>query len=95
MNPLLNVGDVVLIRDDIADLEHCNAGYVPEMQEFAGQLVTIKEIAQTSRGEPRTSGDSYLYFIEDDEDELFWSDDIFDWSYVPEEECDLDIGSLL
>ena len=95
MRPLLNVGDVVRLRDDIAHMERCNAGYVPEMKKFAGQLVTIKEISQTAYREPRTSGDSYLYFIEDDEDELYWSDDLFDWTYVPEEECDLDIGSLL
>lgn len=94
MKPLLQPGDIVRIRDDIRYMECCNAGLVPEMYKFMGQLVTISEIAQY-RGQPRTSGGSYLYYIAEDEDELYWSDDLFDWTYVPEEESVLDISCLL
>ena len=94
MRPLLKPGDVVRIRDDISHMGECNAGLVQEMYKFGGTLVTILEIAQY-RGQPRTSRGSYLYYITEDEDELYWSDDLFDWTYVPEEESVLDISCLL
>lgn len=63
----VRVGSKLVVRPDIASLRDCVSGKVPEMDDFAGQTVTVLEFTG--------SGESVV--IEEDPDRWAWSYDLF------------------
>ena len=63
----VRIGSKLVIRPDIASLRDCLSGKVPDMDDFAGQTVTVLEFTD--------SGNSVV--IEEDPDRWAWSYDLF------------------
>lgn len=63
----VRVGSKLVVRPDIASLNDCLSGKVLEMDDFAGQTVTVLEFT--------SYGDSVV--IEEDPERWAWSYDLF------------------
>jgi hypothetical protein len=75
------IGDKVKIREDLESYEYYGEIYCnSDMAERAGEIVTITATA--------IDGTKNVYEISDDEHEYFWSAEMFDDSYVAEEDED-------
>lgn len=75
---LLQVGDTVLIRDDIITMSDCRSGLTDDMREWAGKTATICKVYSDTRGDPIMSGECFMYLLAEDAEEWVWSDDCFD-----------------
>ena len=63
----ISVGTRLVVRPDIDAVTQCRSGKLPEMNEFAGQTVTVCDF--TSSG--------YSVLLEEDPDKWAWSYDLF------------------
>lgn len=89
---LLHPGDQVIIRPDIGDLDDCASGFVDDMINFAGQVMTISEV-YTIDDHPWSAYGHYGYRLVEDPVEIVWSDDLFVdvvSDTEEDEECSLD-----
>ena len=96
MTSLYNVGDVVLVREDLKedsykyeDTDVSRLDTVEEMLQYRGMEVTITERFHV------LGGRAVAYNIAEDEDGWLWCADMFDGLAGDDQDMSVDLGCLI
>lgn len=78
-----NIGDKVIVKENLRDIPCFQSGYMPEMDRFEGKIVTIKDFVCDKKG----------VIIEEDEKKYTW--DIRAFKRINIERNEIEFGDIL